>query len=312
MLEKVEIIKKDGTKINLDLISEFRVQQGENFKKFALLTANEIDQNGLIKLLASEISGTQLIKIASDEDWTLVKNIMRSIISGSAKDFTYTNTSDNMSFSVDDDFARIIAVQDAAKQALTKDYESNKPQVEKQENIPSQVSSDENNNIYPTESVVSPIGSEIVPGIAETPSVEVSDAPAIDEASNEEVGEIVENPVVEETAVDEVPQENEVEESNMDDSVIETAPLEEAPAIGDAPVNEEVVEDNSNIIEDEDDSAAIDSAREQLIQDIMAAVDKYLASLPKKSANNTKELQEKISKMQEDLNQLNEVIQTQE
>ena len=215
MLEKVEIIKRDGSKLNLDLISEFSVKQGDAVKKFALLTANEIDQNGLIKLLASEITGGQLIKISDDADWTLVKNIMRSIISGSAKDFTYTNTSDNMSFNVDDDYARIIAVQDAAKQALVKDYEANKPQVEAPVEVSPQTSVDDHAGIYPTESVSAPIGSEIVPGIAETSA----DAPAIENvepvpaesaeeiAAQEGVNEVDETPAInEEEAVAETPQ----------------------------------------------------------------------------------------------------------
>ena len=41
MQEKVEIVKADGTKASLDLISEFEINNG-SLKKYVLMTANEL------------------------------------------------------------------------------------------------------------------------------------------------------------------------------------------------------------------------------------------------------------------------------
>ncbi len=126
MLEKIEIIKSDGTRSTLDLICEFETLS----KHYVLMTANELDQNGLIKIIAAQIDNDKMIRIESEDDWTTVKNVMRSIISSSKGDFTYLNSSDNMSYNVDDDYSRIIAVQEVAKEALIKDYQEKMPALD--------------------------------------------------------------------------------------------------------------------------------------------------------------------------------------
>ena len=234
MLEKVEIIKPNGDALNLDLISEFDTSVDGNLKRFVLLTANEIDQNGLIKIFASAIVDGRLVRIESDDDWTLVKNIMRSIISSSKGDFTYTNTSDNMTYDVDDNFARVIAVQDSAKQALVNDYNDKKPKDPELETTRIESNVNKNAAIYPTESEVTPIGSEITPGLSEI-SEETSD---IGQTQNVE-------------------------------------------------------------------TATSTNPRDELINSIITAVDKYIAT---QKNNNDKNVQEKIAKMQEELNKMNESL----
>lgn len=283
MLEKVELIKSNGDVVNVDLISEFSVEVEGAPKKFVLMTANEIDQNGLVKILASELKEGKLIKIESDDDWTLVKNVMRSIISSSNGDFTYTNTSDNMSFEVSDDYARVIAVQDSAKQALVKDYDEKKPIPEDVENPSTETKKNPNAGIYPTESETVPIGSEVVPGIAEmSENTEEETEESAEEVTKEEEGEpqdIVPNP----------------------DAVIPEVPsaVEEVPAATDeAPVAVESVVPSSN-----------DSARDELVNSIIAAVDKYIAS---SSNNGNSDMQNTIAKMQEELNKMAASLKTQE
>ena len=249
MQEKVEIVKADGTKASLDLISEFEINNG-SLKKYVLMTANELDQNGLIKILASQISDGKIIKIESDEDWTAVKNVMRSIISSSKGEFTYTNTSDNMSFSVPDDYARVIAVQEVAKQALVDDYEKNKPAVQVVQQEQADVA-DPKAGIYPTEKVVAPIGSEVVPGIAEV----------IAENATEETAETLESP--------------------------------ETPV-----TNEAAPEPTPTIEENTAPQVSNNAARDILISEITAAVDKYLESIDVKNIKDT------IAKMQEELNSI--------
>lgn len=332
MLEKVEIIKNDE-KTNVDLISEFEITEGSNINRYALLTANEIDQNGLIKILATQISEGKMIRIQTEESWSAVKNVMRSIISGSKGDFKYTNTSDNMSYEVSEDYARIIAVQDVAKQALIKDYAENKPQVEVTKEESAMPAQDPNAGIYPTEAVQTPIGSEVVPGIAEVAQSADSSAvsiPILDQATNTQEEQEVPsaqtdsedetpapeetpvatpevNPVAPEETVAQEPVQEEAEQAVAEPTIAETpvaeTPVEEeVPEVAPTPIvaqTEETPEPTVNV-----DAS---SARDVLIQDITAAVDKYLASVSKSD-----DIKAKIAKLQEELNQMNEALQNQE
>ena len=184
MQEKVELLIDGNDTITQELLSEFEINDGGNVKRFILLTNNDIDQNGLIKILASEIDGGQIKRIDSDDDWTKVKNVMRSIIAASPEPITYINTAVNKSFNATQDHARIIAVQDTAKQAIAKDYFDKRPDVEEAPEVAPAPVVDENANIYPTDNTVAPIGSEIANGISETsvsePTVE-NNAPVEDE-----------------------------------------------------------------------------------------------------------------------------------
>ena len=247
MQEKVELLKANGETITVDLVSEFDCNVEGTIKRFVLLTSNEVDQNGLIKIFASNIVDNKLIRIESDDEWTIVKNVMRSIISSSKGDFTYTNTSDKMSYEIDDNYARVIAVQDSAKQALVNDYNEKKPLDPEDLNNSDMTQQTPNAAIYPTETEVTPIGSEVVPGIAEV---------------NQE-----ENETVEETPVVETPHEA------------------EAPSV--APV------------------AVTDAARDELVNTIVAAVDKYINT---KLNEDNSAVQEKITKMQEELKKMTESL----
>jgi uncharacterized protein YrzB (UPF0473 family) len=194
MMEKVELIKNDGSKLSLDLLSMLNAQ--DNNKKYIILTANEIDQNGLIKVLVSEIDNGKLVKVTNDNDWSIVKNIMRAIISSSKGNFEYLSPNGSaLSFVINDDFARVIAVQEPAKEQLTKDYEAKKPapQIEKPKEEPKPV--DPNAAIYPQSDSAQPINNEITPGIAEvanTPITSVASEMPSDEPAFENVAPEVE------------------------------------------------------------------------------------------------------------------------
>ena len=258
-----------------------------------------------------------MVRIQSDESWTAVKNVMRSIISSSKGDFTYTNTSDNMSYEVSEDYARIIAVQDVAKQALVKDYEANKPQVEAP--APTQeTKEDPNAGIYPTQNVETPIGSEVVPGIAEVSegSSDVS-IPVLEEAQNDNddiVGEKVEEEAKEEAqTVEETPVESEtpaVEEAAVETPAVETPVAEEVQetAAEETPVEESAQEKVEEPVQEEAPTVSAPSSsastpRDILVQDIIAAVDKYLASTSKSD-----DIKARLAKMQEELNLMNQEL----
>ena len=88
MLEKLEITKENGEVLSVDIISAFKISNDNGWKIYCLTTANELDQNGLVKILASEVMGDRLVKITDDKEWMNVKNVMRSIISSSPDSYT--------------------------------------------------------------------------------------------------------------------------------------------------------------------------------------------------------------------------------
>jgi uncharacterized protein YrzB (UPF0473 family) len=272
MMEKVELIKNDGSKLSLDLISIFNAQ--ENNKKYIILTANEIDQNGLIKVLVSEINDGQILKVTSDDDWTIVKNVMRAIISSSKGNYSYLSPNGSaLSYVINDDFARIIAVQESAKEQLIKDYEAHKPapEVEKKPEAPKPI--DPNAAIYPQGIPNQPVNNEITPGIAEVSPVS---APAVSATENN-------NPV---------------------SSVVND--IQNNPVIS---ANEVVKQDNNVAV------TTANSAKEAMVNKIMAAVEEYIANTS--ATNNNAELEintlkNNIQAMQEQLNAMANTINTQE
>ena len=245
MQEKVELLIDGQDTLSQELLSEFEINDGGNVKRFILLTNNDIDQNGLIKILASEIDGGTIKRIDSEEDWAKVKNVMRSIIAASPEPITYINTAVNKSFNTTQDHARIIAVQDSAKQAIAKDYFDKRPDVEVQEEVAPAPVVDENANIYPTENTVAPIGSEIASGISETP------------------------------------------DSTPD--VTEAAPVEDE----DAPIQNY----EEKAVSQEEIDAVLREYKEQLMQEVTMAIDKYVDNIKLTIENNT--LKSIIAKLQD-------------
>ncbi len=78
----VELRKTNGEIIKADLVSYFElVSTG---KKYIFYTLNEAIENGLIKMYVSEISkdGNVLTNQMSDEEWTTLKSIMKSMLTG--------------------------------------------------------------------------------------------------------------------------------------------------------------------------------------------------------------------------------------
>lgn len=123
MPEKITLINEKGESTQSDIISIFKV----NGKKFIITTNNEVDPNGLTVLNISEVDGDKLNSVTNDSDWDAVKNIMRSIISGTDGTkveyepiLSIANINSTSSF-------RYISVSNSAVLAMVNDYSSNKP-----------------------------------------------------------------------------------------------------------------------------------------------------------------------------------------
>ena len=162
VIEKIEILKDNKDKVVLDAICAFSIEFNSALHNFCIATANELDQNGLVKLLVSEIVDNALIKITDEGLWGEVKNVMRAIISGSSFTFSYIKMPKTIKAS--NDFARVIAVQEAAKTQLISDYVAKRP-VETV-NVPQSNNLIDNPAIYPTENPNTGIGHEVTPGIS--------------------------------------------------------------------------------------------------------------------------------------------------
>ena len=276
--EKLELSKSNGTTETLDIVSSFIIKNKDGEKKYMLLTANEVDQNGLIKILASEVVDKTLVKIESEDDWMNVKNAMRAIISSSTGDYTYCNFGSNLSYSSDIEYARVIAIQDVAKQQLITDFIEKRPnyteeEQKEQEEVPVE---DPNAIIYPTDSEEAPkedVSDEVIPGISELTGEEAE------------------------------AQEN-TEEAPLASEIIN--PLEEEPVVNVIDSNEEApIVDNSN--------NPSNSARDIMVNKIVMAVDEYIRAIKEDETEmEINALKTSIASLSEEINKLHESLKTQE
>lgn len=208
MPEKISIIRDSGETLSSNIVALFTIPDNE--KKYIITTENAVDPHGLTVLHVSEIVDGVLKKIATDEEWSSIKTIMRSIISGSVGSFQFIPMIKTAK--AEAQYSRDISVSAAASQQIIDSYAASNPEEGGTESAPVEEPKDTD---------------EITPGISEV--VE-------DEAPVEEVSEEVEQPSVEEepSVGDAV--------TNIDASDIVTTPEESTPEV-DEPAKEEVQEE---------------------------------------------------------------------
>ena len=306
MLEKLEITKENGEVLSVDIISAFKISNDNGWKIYCLTTANELDQNGLVKILASEVMGDRLVKITDDKEWMNVKNVMRSIISSSPDSYTYVNVAKNFNATVD--FARVIAVQDSAKMQLIDDYNAKKP-VEEEHVAPAAPVVDESvaPAIYPKENPSVAIGSEIVPGISiDNSSVSsVNDIPINNQGIA--LNAAADSPVVPTPDVA-APTDDGVSHQITDEPAFSFSTTVDVPTFLDASGAHPAVEAPSPVVSEVSADVNIDNdnAKQILVDKIMAAVNEYIASMPK--SVDTKDKDEKIASLEQELTEKNKKL----
>ena len=306
MLEKLEITKENGEVLSVDIISAFKISVDNGEKIYCLTTANELDQNGLVKILASEVMGDRLVKITDDKEWMNVKNVMRSIISSSPDSYTYVNVAKNFNATVD--FARVIAVQDSAKMQLIDDYNAKKP-VEEEHVAPAAPVVDESvaPAIYPKENPRVAIGSEIVPGISiDNSSVSsVNDIPINNQGIA--LNAAADSPVVPTSDVA-APTDDGVSHQITDEPAFSFSTTVDVPTFEDASGAHPAVEAPSPVVSEVSADVNIDNdnAKQILVDKIMAAVNEYIASMPK--SVDTKDKDEKIASLEQELTEKNKKL----
>ena len=306
MLEKLEITKENGEVFSVDIISAFKISNDNGWKIYCLTTANELDQNGLVKILASEVMGDRLVKITDDKEWMNVKNVMRSIISSSPDSYTYVNVAKNFNATVD--FARVIAVQDSAKMQLINDYNAKKP-VEEEHVAPAAPVVDESvaPAIYPKENPSVAIGSEIVPGISiDNSSVSsVNDIPINNQGIA--LNAVADSPVVPTSDVA-APTDDGVSHQITDEPAFSFSTTVDVPTFLDASGAHPAVDDPSPVVSEVSADVNIDNdnAKQILVDKIMAAVNEYIASMSK--SVDTKDKDEKIASLEQKLTEKNKKL----
>lgn len=306
MLEKLEITKENGEVLSVDIISAFKISNDNGEKIYCLTTANELDQNGLVKILASEVMGDRLVKITDDKEWMNVKNVMRSIISSSPDSYTYVNVAKHFNATVD--FARVIAVQDSAKMQLIDDYNAKKP-VEEEHVAPAAPVVDESvaPAIYPKENPSVAIGSEIVPGISiDNSSVSsVNDIPINNQGIA--LNAAADSPVVPTLDVA-APTDDGVSHQITDEPAFSFSTTVDVPTFLDASGAHPAVDDPSPVVPEVSADVNIDNdnAKQILVDKIMAAVNEYIASMPK--SVDTKDKDEKIASLEQELTEKNKKL----
>ena len=331
MLDKVEVLKDNGEKIIYDEISMFEVSVNSNNKKYVVLTSNELDPNGLIKLLVAEIVENRLIKIVDDFEWATIKNVMRSVISNSSYDFNYINV--DSKFESAGDVFRVIAVQESAKTQLVSDYAAKKPEKESIKEEPKPVLENVDPSIYPTSDSNINGGSEIIPGIIETNN-DLNDVVPVENGSLEEI-EIPSDNIVNDIPNSDVPvidipgvtmpdnnEDNEATGSNASnfenqnpvpfdiptaDNVISSKTGETAENVSN-PVDVPSAESSVETPVMNNDIAAV---KKELIDTIVKAVDTYVSKIGISSGNDSAEverLKQELKTMEDKLNNIMSLI----
>lgn len=194
MPEKISILKESGETLTSNVVSVFMIP--EIGKRYIITTENAVDPHGLTVLHVSEIVDGNLQRVATDDEWSSIKTIMRAIISGNVGSYQYLPTIENIKAS--GQYSRDISVSASASKQMIDNYTA----AEKNGNVVSGQNESSNggpqNSVEPinqqasvTNQTVSPMAqnqvpirpssifpeanpgvnsdNEVIPGIAEVP-----------------------------------------------------------------------------------------------------------------------------------------------
>jgi hypothetical protein len=164
MPEKISIMRDSGETLNSNVVALFTIP--DTGKQYIITTENAVDPHGLTVLHVSEIVDDKLKKIATDEEWSSIKTIMRSIISGNVGSYKFIPSITTAK--ADIQYSRDISVSAAASKQIIDSYLASNPTAPVEGGVAVEAKPVEDTN-------------EITPGIsevAEEPAVQA--APATD------------------------------------------------------------------------------------------------------------------------------------
>lgn len=187
MPEKISILKESGETLVSNIVSVFTIPETE--KRYIITTENAVDPHGLTVLHVSEIVDGSMQKIATDDEWSSIKTIMRAIISGNVGSYKYLPAIANLN--AVGQYSRDISVSASASKQMIDNYNAaDKSAVPIDANMgatgvlqqpvagaPGQAQMPVTpSTIFPTDGTTVSNDDELVPGIAELPAAPVNAA----------------------------------------------------------------------------------------------------------------------------------------
>ena len=115
---KISILRESGETLESNVVSVFMIP--ETGKRYIITTENAVDPHGLTVLHISEIVDNNLQKIATDDEWSSIKTIMRAIISGNVGSYQYLPTIE--SINAVGQYSRDISVSASASKQMIDNY----------------------------------------------------------------------------------------------------------------------------------------------------------------------------------------------
>lgn len=173
MPEKISILKDSGETISSNIVSIFMIPDTE--KKYIITTENSVDPHGLTVLHVSEIIDGSLQKIATDEEWSSIKTIMRAIISGNVGSYQYLPAVESIKAA--SQYSRDISVSAAASKQMIDNYtvaEKSNVALNAPAAVQPAAPAPANPAIFPTNGgTVANAEDELIPGISEVDATPV-------------------------------------------------------------------------------------------------------------------------------------------
>ena len=174
MPEKISIMKESGELLNSNIVSIFMIPETQ--KKYVITTENAVDPHGLTVLHVSELinNDEDLAKIATDEEWSTIKTIMRAIISGNVGSYQYLPLMEKARGK--GQYSRDISVSASACKQMIDNYTTSlKSLSEVKKDAPAvEVENNSENGIFPADNVVTNEVNEVSPGIADVTKVDIA------------------------------------------------------------------------------------------------------------------------------------------
>lgn len=182
MPEKISILKESGETLSSNVVSVFMIPDTE--KKYIITTENAVDPHGLTVLHVSEIVDGTLQKVATDEEWSSIKTIMRAIISGNVGSYQYLPAIPNAN--AVGQYSRDISVSASASKQMVDNYAAGDKSGVSNNNGGAQMNAAGTtpnasgvvspempvppSTIFPTGNSNNNSDNELIPGIAEVPN----------------------------------------------------------------------------------------------------------------------------------------------
>lgn len=182
MPEKITILKESGETLSSNVVSVFMIPDTE--KKYIITTENAVDPHGLTVLHVSEIVDGTLQKVATDDEWSSIKTIMRAIISGNVGSYQYLPAILNAN--AVGQYSRDISVSASASKQMMDNYAAGDKSEASNNGGGAQMNAEETtpmvsdavstempvapSTIFPPDNSSNNSDNELIPGIAEVPN----------------------------------------------------------------------------------------------------------------------------------------------